>query len=273
MLGTAVSFALMAGLIKVAGRSYNPFEVVFFRGLVAWVGVLVLERVTTGRIARGENRRGLFLRAAFGMAALLLYVLAITRVDLGLANALNLSSPLFVALLSIPLLNERPGPVRWALVVVGFAGVWLILSPDLSDVNLYALGGLASGALSGVAYSLVRSLRGSDGPLTIVRWFSMWVAILVLPLAVAWGWTWPDAMGVAVLGAMGLLALAGQVLLTIGYRNAPAAAISPVMYLQVPLSLLIGVVGFGELPTPAALGGVALLLVSTVLLARFGDGG
>jgi len=267
MTGAAASFATFSALVKVIGDHIPLFTIVFFRGAVAWAALAIWEQARNGRITVAVNRRDLTIRAFLGFSGLVMYLWAVTHVELGLASALNQSSPVFVGVFAFLILRERPHWFVPVLVVVGFAGATLIVSPDLRAVNIHATIGLASAVVSGLAYTWVRKLRKTDRPETIVRWFSGIVAVLGLPIMLIQGWVQPSAVELIILFALGFLSLSGQLCLTWAYRKGQAAVVSPFIYISVLLTLLAGWFFWAEWPGDTALGGAGLLVVSSIGIA------
>jgi len=267
MAGAAASFAVFSALVKVIGADIPLFMIVFFRGGVAWLILICWERARHGRITPGANRRDLVIRSLLGFSALVMYLWAITHIELGLASALNQSSPIFVGIFAFLLLRERPHRYVPVLVLVGFAGATLIVSPGLRAVNIHATIGLTSAVASGLAYTWVRKLRTTDRPETIVRWFSGIVAALGAPIMLVQGWVAPSPLELLILAALGLLSLSGQLCLTWAYRKGQAAVVSPFIYLTVLLTLLAGWFFWAEWPGDIALSGAGLLVVSSIGIA------
>jgi drug/metabolite transporter (DMT)-like permease len=267
MTGAALALAVMSAMFKVAGDRLPVFELVFFRGLVGYLLLVSIERLRHEPVRKAHDHRGLFLRSIFGFLSLVLYVVTIEHVGLGLASALNQSSPVFVVVLSFSLLGERPRPVLLLLVLAAFGGVWLIASPDLSGVNAYALGGAASALLAALAYSMVRRLRRTDSAWVIVRTFTLWSAIFSVPCFFWSGFLWPTPHEWGALVAVGVLGLAGQLLMTNAYQVAEASTVAPFLYVCPLASLAMGWAFWGEWPEQLALVGCAILLVSSLLIA------
>ncbi len=267
MTGAAASFATFSALVKVIGDDIPLFMIVFFRGAVAWAALVAWEWARRGRVTRAVNRRDLTIRALLGFAGLVMYLWAVTHVELGLASALNQSSPVFVGVFAFLILRERPHWFVPVLVLLGFAGATLIVSPDLRAVNIHATIGLASAVVSGLAYTWVRKLRVTDRPETIVRWFSGIVALLGLPIMFIQGWVQPRLLELLILLALGALSLSGQLCLTWAYRKGQAAVVSPFIYISVLLTLFIGWLFWEEWPGDTALTGAGLLVLSSIGIA------
>ncbi len=266
MVGAALCFAVMSAMFKIAVEDLSVFEVVFFRGFIGYLFIVAVERFKPSLRIAGKDRRGLFLRALYGYLSLVLYILVIDHVELGLASALNQSSPMFVVLLSYFLLGEHPRLLLPMLVAVAFAGVCLIVSPDLSRLDPYAALGVLSSVLAAMAYITVRKLRNSDHPWVIVRNFTMWGALLALPPMLALGWKWPTPTQWVVVGVSGLAGLFGQFMMTHSYRLAEASVVSPFLYVSVLASFLFGWFFWSEWPAQGALMGCLLLVGASLAI-------
>ena len=87
------------------------------------------------------------------------YFYAMIKLPLATAVTLNYTSPIWLALLSTLLLGERFRPRLVLAIVVGFAGIALLLRPTMSAENAHAgLIGLASGFFAACAYVNVKKL-------------------------------------------------------------------------------------------------------------------
>jgi drug/metabolite transporter (DMT)-like permease len=266
MLGAAASFAAFSILVKLIGPGIPIFQIAFFRGVVAFAMLFGFLKLSRRPISTGVNRRDLVIRSLLGFCGLISYVYALNHIELGLAAALNQSSPIFVALFAFLILRERTGWRIASLAVVGFSGAALVVSPDLSTVNGHAFVGLLSAVLSGLAYVWVRKLRTTDRPETIVLYFSGVVSLLALPVALYQGWVWPSVEQWAGLLGLGIFSLSGQLCLTWSYRLGRASVVSPLLYVSVLISLLVGFAVWGEWPVASALFGAGLLILSSVAI-------
>ena len=272
MAGSALFFSVMSMLVKVASeRGLPAMEIVLVRCAVMTVLTALLARGAGASLA-GNDRRTLFGRGFVGAAALSLFYLALGRLPLGDATALHYTAPMWTAALAAPVLGERPGRSLLAALALSGAGVVLVTRPALvfGGAPLDTLGvaaALAGAILSGLAYVSVRKLRATDHPLTVVFWLS-WVGVLIaLPFAIA-GWVTPSSMDWLLLIGVGLTTQVAQVFMTRGLHLETAGRAVAVGYLQVVFAFLWGWVVFSDTPVATGLAGAALVVVSTLLVAR-----
>ena len=137
---------------------------------------------------------------------------------------------LFVALLSGKVLAERVSPSVALLLVTAFAGIVLIVSPDLRSVEPDALLALGSGFFAALAYMFVRELRKTDSPASVVFWFAA-ASVAGSVVQAAPDLFSPDTKPLAALVGIGIGAGGGQVGITMAYQKANAAWVSAFSYL------------------------------------------
>ena len=265
MVVAGLSFGSMAALIKVSAQAVGAFEVILVRSVVSF-SILAVARHLLPQKHPAVDRPALIARAVLGFLGLLFFVLAINLIELGLASALNQSSPIFVAIFAFLFLKERPPHLVPLLIFSAFLGVVFIVSPDLRSVDIRALLGLASGFFAGAAYAMVRKLRHTDAPSTIVMWFTGLSILFSAPVVVVQGWVMPSSWTWVALIGVGVCALMGQLAMTWSYRLAPAYAVSPFIYTTTLSSLAMGWLFWDEWPKATALGGGAMLVGSALLI-------
>ncbi len=170
MFFSTLAFALANVLVKKVGH-IPPMEVVFFRCSIAAVFCFVgLHRA--GADWKGSNKTMLLLRGLFGTTALFLFFTTLQNIPLASAMTIQYLSPIFTSVIAIFLLSEKVRALQWLFYAIAFSGVLLIerFDPRLSPFFLAI--GIISAFCSGVAYNLVRSLRGKEHPLTVVLHFN-----------------------------------------------------------------------------------------------------
>ena len=269
MLFASTLFGIGNALVKSVSHQVPFWEAVFARSSFALVAI-VLANLRRPHVFLGVNRRMLLLRGLLGTCALSCYYYAITATNLGVATMLAHTSPIFVVVFAVTFLRERVRPILLALVVVGFLGIALILSPSLVSFDLSALVAVASAAFAGGAYTNLRHLRRTDQPATIVFYYAFFATLLSLPFFL-WTFRAPTGLEVLTLGFVGLTSTLAQFGLTYAYLHAAASVVSPFSYWTVVVSYLYGVTLFGEIPTWAALAG-SLVVAATGIAIGLTEG-
>lgn len=267
-VAAAAAFAVMAACVKVASATVGNEVVVFFRSvgglliLLPWLLGTGADRVRTHRLG------GHLWRAAFGLCAMYLFFYAIAHLNLAEAVLLTYSTPLFIPFIAWAWLHERPAPIVYPSVVLGFFGVALIVKPAAAGfVSIASVAGILSAACAAAAWVSIRRISDTEPAIRIVFYFSA-LSALVSAVPLLWVWRTPSWKALGWLAATGLFATAGQYFLTRAYSLAAAARIGPYTYFSVIFAGLLGWAFWNERPDARAALGMALVIASCVLAGR-----
>lgn len=278
----------MFTLMLTLGKLYSAYpvtQIVFFRSAFALVPLLIwlLARGDFPRALYTKRIGGHFLRSMAGMGSMFCIFTSYALLPLADATALGYASPLMTTVLAAALLGERMTLVRWGAVLVGFAGVLVMLLDHLGEggsstqrSSTGAMFALAAAFLIAIAMIQTRRLTRTEDTGAITFYFQSTLTLVsFLALAAAAGWPadWPLAWLVlpqawvmpapadwAPLVAIGLLGGVGQILMTQGYRFAGASVLAPFDYSSLLFAVALGVVLFGDTPSPTVLVGAAIVI-------------
>lgn len=238
MLGSAFAFSLMSVAVKFASASLPSTMIVFFRNAVALL-LLVPWAARGGRAAIATHRfTGHLLRGLAGLAGMICFFFAIAHLRLADAVLLNYSFPLFMPLAERFWLRERTPAGTWPRLLIGFAGVIIILKPGSDLFSRFAVLGLLSGLFVAVAQVGIRRLTHTEPISRIVFYFAL-IATSVSAVWLPFTWVGPSVTGWLALAAIGSFATAGQFALTRSYYFAPPTVVGPLIYFTVVFSVLL----------------------------------
>jgi drug/metabolite transporter (DMT)-like permease len=265
-LSTAAFFAANVCVKQV---SHIPaMETVFFRCTVATViCVYGLRRANASLV--GSNHLMLLLRGLFGTTALFLFFVTLQQIPLATAQTIQYLSPVFTAAIAIFVLKESVLPMQWLFYAMAFAGVILIEQMDARISLVYLLMGVASAFCSGVAYNLVRSLRGREHPLTVVLHFQL-VGAVVGFFSLFFAWQTPAGIDWIYLLLVGIFSQLGQIFLTHALQNERIASVAIINYTGLVYAIGIGWVVFGETQSLASLAGMSLVVFGVMCSVLYG---
>ncbi|TPG51583.1 DMT family transporter [Roseomonas nepalensis] len=270
MLGATACFAVMGAIVKVLSARHAFLELMFFRNALS-LPIVLAAGLRTGALLRTRRLGGHAVRAVSGLMGMGCAFLALSLLPLADQTALNYTQPLFIILLAIPWLGERPGPARWAAVLIGFAGVLVIAAGQGLGSGAGLVAGYAVAALGGffgaLSTMLVRQLSATEASTTIVLWQALLMTgmtALVLPLV----WTTPGWGDLGLLVLVGLIGGAGQVLNTEAFASAQVSSLGPYTYTGLLWAGLLGWMVWGEAPGVAMLAGSALIVGAGFLVLR-----
>lgn len=263
------TLAFFAANVCVKQVAHIPaMEIVFFRCSVASIFCIIgLRRAGASMV--GTNHWILLLRGSFGTVALFLFFTTLQQMPLASAQTIQYVSPIFTAIIAIFLLKESVRPVQWIFYATAFAGVLLIERFDARISPLYLAFGLVSAFCSGVAYNLVRSLRGREHPLTVVFHFQLIGAIAGL-VSLAFAWQTPVGLDWIYLFLIGVFSQLGQIFLTEALQSEPIAGVAIINYSGLAYALIVGWLLFGEMQGLMSIAGMALVVLGVVLSVLYG---
>jgi S-adenosylmethionine uptake transporter len=279
MLLATASFVGMQAVVKSARHAgLGPSEVMFLRtapGLpVLWA--LLARR---GQSLAPDRPGNLFVRSVFGALAMATNFTAMRYLSLGQFSTLQLSQPVFVALIAPLLLKERVRAATWLAMLVAGAGALVLLAPwqEGTRVEPWAAAlGLTSALATAFAMMWVRKATESDPAERVVFHFAAWVTLGSLTAGLARGGFvhLSESVGLArlmlwTLGMAGFGTL-GQLLMTRAYVHGEATVVSIVGYSGVLLAMLLDLTLFGVVPAASALLGAGLMMLAALVLLRRG---
>ncbi len=271
MAATGLIFVVMNTIMKWLARDLDPWLVGFLRYLLG-AAVMLGPALHMGSGALWPKAPGLqFLRGLFHAGGMILWFAALPLVTLAELTALGFSGPLFICLGAVLFLNERMTGARWAAVLVGFAGVGLVVQPwagaGFAGISTGMLLLLASAPVFAGSFLVAKALTRHDRSEVVVLWQHLWVSVLLVGFALAY-WANPSPAQWALLVLCGFLGAGGHYCMTRAFRVTDISAVQPVKFLELVWAAFLGILVFGTVPASATVIGGVVILVSTLLLAR-----
>lgn len=265
-LSTAAFFAANVCVKQVA--HIPAMETVFFRCVVASaICVYGLRRANASLV--GSNHLMLLLRGMFGTTALFFFFVTLQNMPLATAQTIQYLSPVFTATIAIFVLKENILPLQWLFYAMAFGGVLLIEQLDARISFMYLLMGIVSAFCSGVAYNLVRSLRGREHPLTVVLHFQL-VGVAAGGISLIFNWTTPSGWDWIYLLLVGIFSQLGQIFLTHALQSERVASVAIINYTGLVYAIVIGWAVFGEAQGAASLAGMSLVVFGVMCSVMYG---
>jgi drug/metabolite transporter (DMT)-like permease len=271
MLVAALGFAIMGALVKVGSPKFSSAELVFYRsafGLVFIYAYIFAKKLPlkTPYIAKQMSR------ALVGLASLVLFFYAIAHLPLATAITLNYTSALFLAIFMPFFLHEKPKPILYSTVFLGFIGVVILLKPVLNQRDMLAGAlGLLSGMGAALAYIHVKQL----GKLNEPDWRTVFYFTFVSTIASS---VWMGFSGIfaqhftaliwqdmPTLLGLGLSATIAQLAMTRAYRTGHTLLVASLAYTTVIFASLFGVIFWQESLTLSEYFAISLIILSGII--------
>lgn len=259
-------YMVMNMAAKLISEAHTPVEAVFYRNAGAFACVLFFMAATRqwGKI-KTNNLKGQIVRAIIGNIGLFMTFTAFAMLPVADATAIIFTAPLFVVLLSMPVLGERVGPYRMLGTVFGFCGLLFILQPGSGEWNLGIAAALGAGVANAVVSVTLRQLGKTDEPLTTVFYF-MLIGCLLTGVVMPFVFTMPSGDEISLIPLIGVAGFLMQFSNTYSYRFGEATMVAPLIYTRFIWAVLFGVLFLGEWPDIMVWTGAAIIIVSNLFI-------
>ncbi|GME41317.1 MULTISPECIES: DMT family transporter [unclassified Pantoea] len=273
---SALCATLMLACVKGLDGAIPTGEVIFFRSFVALIPLLIWLKLQGNILAslKTRNVSGHLIRGISGTGGMYFNYLALVYISLADATAISYAAPLFTVIMAALLLKEHVRLTRWMAVVIGFSGILLMLSANLTaGSSLLSARSLAAGTGLGAMFALIaalctatsmvqiRFLNGIEQPGAIVFYFSLMTMLIGLG-TVAFGWTVPVPQQLLLLIGCGFFGGMAQILVTLSLRYSDASLLAPFDYTTLVWSMVIGWMFLNSFPGPSTITGAAIVALA-----------
>ena len=267
MVGALLSFSLMAVSVRELLRTMGSFEILFLRSLVSFVLVLAaLPRFGTESLR--TQRFGLHVvRNVLHFGGQYAWVYAIAMLPLATVFAIEFTMPVWAAVLAMLVLGERLNRGRTVMLVLGLAGILIILRPGFGVVQPAALVMLAGSFAYASTMVATKRLSENDSAFAVL----FYMAAIQLPLGfipALPGWVAPTLTDLPWIIAVGGAALSAHYCVTRAVRIADAMLVIPIDFLRLPLIAAVGMLFYGEPLEMPILLGAAVIFAGTYYSIR-----
>lgn len=275
-------FSLNDVVMKSLSGDYALHQIVLIRSIVGMGIVLFILAPLSGgwHVLRTTRPGQHLLRACLVFFANITFFLGLASLPLADCVALFFISPSLITIFSVLFLGETVGWHRWGAVAFGFLGVLIILRPGTAAFQVAALFPIAAAFGYAGLHIMTRRMRHTDNAVAMVFSIQLFFAASSLLIgliigagqfaeqadpALAFllrGWRWPTQADLPLVLVVGVFASVGGWCISQAYRLGEAALVAPVEYLALPLSILWGILVFGQLPDALALTGMTMIIAS-----------
>jgi len=264
---TYLLFTLLDGSAKWLVQSVPVLVVVWLRFLThTLIASALLFPMRGLALVRTQHLRWHLARGLMFVAMTGMNFWALQFLQLTVTASIFFMVPILVALLSAPLLGEKLDAKRWAAILVGFAGVLVIVRPGSEAFHPAMLLSLANAVLYAFFNMMTRKLAAYDPPETIQFLPAVVASVVLAPFALA-AWESPHGwFEWLLLCLMGVFGGTGHYLLAMAHRYAPASTLAPFLYQQILYMALFGYLVFGSVPDAAVWIGAAIVIASGLYL-------
>lgn len=267
MIGTMVSFSLMAISGRELAPELNTFEIMFFRSLIGLVLVVTIGTLSGTLHQIKTDRLGLhMLRNTAHFTGQNLWFLAVAFIPFSQVFALEFSTPLWVALLAPVFLGEALTRRRLLSVGIGFSGVLIVARPDFSQLNPAILAAMACAICFACSLMTTKKLTIDQSTTCILFWLTlMQLGMGVVAVVLTGSLSAPQGIDYIWVTIVSICGLTAHFCIARALALAPAIVVIPLDFLRLPLISLIGFLAYNEAFEWAVVFG-AMLIFTAVLI-------
>ena len=262
MGGAVLSFSTMAIAARELLAHMGAFQVLFLRSVVMLAIVLVIVAQAKDAVTSTRRLPLHVFRNVIHLGGQYCWVFAIGVLPLATVFAIEFTMPVWTAVLAFIFLGERLTRPRVFMLVLGVAGVVIILRPGFGFFHLGALVALGASFLYAGNMIATKELSGTDSPLAVLFWMSVVQTPLSLAAAIP-GWVAPPASQLPWMILIGVGSYTAHYSMTRAFKLADATVAVPIDFVRLPLIAVVGALFYDEAFDPMILVGAAVIFIGT----------
>ena len=250
-------------VIKGFGQNLSVFEIGFFIATFSLIPALFVKpKAERWRDSfQLKHPRLVHLRSFTGVASSTLVTYAFVNIPFAETYSLVFMMPLFITVFSVILLKEAVAGTRWAMLIVGFCGVMLVVRPGFRELELGHLAALACAVFGATTTTVLRIVAVDEKRVSLIALPALYLVVANAALMIP-GFVMPTLAQFVMLAISGSFIGAGHILLIAATRNAPASQVAPVQYIQILWAIGLGSFFYQEHPDLLAYAGMTVVTVS-----------
>lgn len=267
MLSAMLLFTSMGVFIRLSANELHTLQVVFFRNFFALILLSPLLMRSGLGLLKSQHMGLYWLRSGINIIGMAAGFTAITLIPLAEATALGFTAPLFTTIGAVIVLSEVIRLRRMIALAVGFAGVLIVVGPNIAGMSLGASLALTNAVLLAATALIVKRLTTTEPVEAII----IWMVLLSTPMAfipALFVWQWPSAETLFWLVCLAGAGSVGHFCWTRACSLADMTQLQPLEFVKLPFTALAGFLIFYENPALAVWIGGAVIFMSTAYITR-----
>ena len=259
----SLGYVVNDALIRVAAdEGLNVYQALCLRGIAMTVLFAGFGRARRVRISRDQLQRPLLVRIGAELVASALFFAGIVRLDFANAQTILSIVPFAVTLVAALTLGERVSPRRYLTVLIGFAGVVLVVRPATEQFSIWSLVVLASAAVLVVREFATQRVDPGVPASTISLLTAIGLTLLTGVLSAIAGWGPLTSKAIVALAFACLFLVVGYVFTIQTVRVGELSVSAPFRYTTLLGAVVLGYVVFDEVPDGFTIIGCSVIVGS-----------
>lgn len=244
------------------GSDIPAIEITFFRVSIGTI-IATLYMLKTKTSFKPQKPSLVITRALLSFSALVAFFYSVQHTSVTNANMLNMTYPVFIFLVAPLFKLEQVHKLSFIFLIIAMAGIYLVIFPDFSNINMGDFIGLLSGIIGAFAIITLSVAREHDSTVLIV-FYLMAIGTFCNILMMVPVFIMPGSQDLPFLLGSGITGVAGQVFLTMGYKNVNAKAGSMVSSSRIIFAASLGFFFFSEELSFQIIGGGLMIIASII---------
>ncbi|MEO1224512.1 MAG: DMT family transporter [Pseudomonadota bacterium] len=266
---SSACFAAMGLCVQLAAANAPQLLVTYGTFVTGWLILIPIALVRGGMGFFATRHPQLMMsRAVIGTLQITTLFLALGSISLVEANLMREAAPLWVPLLLWLFWREAMPQRLWFGIILGFAGMALVLHPGVTHLAIGYVFALVNGILFAFQSILSRRLGEVHEPVHRILCYIYTTAIVLLFIPALLSWQPVPLMSWLYTGLAGLIMVGSSMLLLMGFQQAPAYVVAPFGYTTIVFSALLDWAVFDRVPTTLVIVGSILVIVASFLIVR-----
>ncbi|MCB2117566.1 MAG: DMT family transporter [Rhodobacteraceae bacterium] len=260
------AFTLNDTCMKAVTATLPLYQAIFLRGTLTTLGLLVIGWRMGGlrfRLPAGDGK-WLVLRTLGEVGGTLTFLTALRHMPLANLSAILQSLPLAVTLAAAFFLGESIGWRRLSAILVGFAGVLLIVRPGTEGFDRWSLLGLSSVACVVLRDLATRRMSSALPSVTIAVAAALSVTLTGAALLPVSGWEAVGAPRAGLIATAAAFLIVGYLLIVMAMRTGEIGIVAPFRYTSLLFAIVLGWAVFHQLPDTMTIFGAAIVIATGV---------
>ena len=252
--------------IKTLGATYSPIQIVFFSVLLSFpLATIMLMRDAKPGTLVPVHPWWMVVRTIGAVVTGVSAFYAFSTLPLTQTYAILFATPLLITVLSIPILGEKVRLPRWIAVIVGLAGVMVVLRPGTTDLTLGHAAAIVA-AFAGAFASIVVRKIGAEERTVVLLLYPMVANFIVMGIALFFVYQPMPGEHLAMLAVISVMAwIAGRFIIA-AYQTGEAAIVAPMQYSQILWATAYGLIFFDETPDVYTGLGATIIIASGLFI-------
>lgn len=268
----SLTIPIIGSSVKILGQTLNIAQITWTRFLLQVILIGLAIAITSNAFSKPWPKPiwPLALRGAVITLGSGLFYAALTILPLVEATAILFIQPLILTAMAALCLGERVGPLRWAAVITGLIGAYIVIGPNFTSIGWAALLPAGAAVCFAIASLITRVWAATAGAM-MFQFITAATAITLLSTMMGLGTLggvemltprWPTSNEAALLLFAGTGSTITNLMLVQGFRIAPPSAVAPFFYLEIVGATILGAIIFAQLPGPTTVLGTAIVVAA-----------